>query len=467
MRALRLFAKPAWPVLFSLLVLGGARCTVYDEGVLGGSGGEASEDRTASGTGKAATTGGGGEGGAVGCVTPGECPGDDGECGTRTCEDGVCGLVASDVGTPTQTQTLGDCKRLVCDGHGGVMAEVDDSDVENDARTCTRDTCVGGQPQHDPEAPLTGCADDGGVVCNAAGACVACVDGSQCASNVCSDTFTCSPASCGDGSINGEETDLNCGGSVCPKCAIGQTCSAGTDCLSGVCGGTQCQPSCADGLVNQDETDVDCGGTCAPCAFEQGCDLDEDCTTGNCAGTTCGPVTLLLSEVRTRGPNAGNDELIEIYNPGNLPVTLTSDIVVVARSKQGQSYVDKWMAGGQVLPARGHLLVAGATYAGGVAADATLAANNGIADESSIVMKQGDAVIDAVCFYCGATGFDASYTCEGTAFVKTGCTSNLDRSLERKPGAGAGNGQDTGDSATDWQVVTPSNPQNLASPPTP
>src|SRR5262245_58887348 len=40
---------------------------------------------------------------------------------------------------------------------------------------------------------------------------------------------------CRDGIQNGTETDLDCGGPVCPPCGAGSKCSAQTDCKDGVC----------------------------------------------------------------------------------------------------------------------------------------------------------------------------------------------------------------------------------------
>ncbi|MEM1324884.1 MAG: T9SS type A sorting domain-containing protein [Bacteroidota bacterium] len=51
-------------------------------------------------------------------------------------------------------------------------------------------------------------------------------------------------ATCLDGLQNGDEEDIDCGGSICAVC-----------------------PTCFDGIQNQDESDVDCGGiACVPCA---------------------------------------------------------------------------------------------------------------------------------------------------------------------------------------------------------
>src|SRR4030095_2374076 len=54
---------------------------------------------------------------------------------------------------------------------------------------------------------------------------------------------------------------------------------------------------------------------------------------------------------------------------------------------------------------------------------------------------------------------------EGT--VLSQLTTNVNRSHERKPGSGSGSSTDTDNNANDFQLITPSDPQNLASAPTP
>jgi len=74
--------------------------------------------------------------------------------------------------------------------------------------------------------------------------------------------------SCSDGIMNGNETEVDCGGSDCMPCS---TCDDGI--LNGNeteidCGGPDCDacPTCTDGIMNGDEDDVDCGGSfCAAC----------------------------------------------------------------------------------------------------------------------------------------------------------------------------------------------------------
>lgn len=46
--------------------------------------------------------------------------------------------------------------------------------------------------------------------------------------------------------------------------------------------------TCSDGTMNQDETDVDCGGTCgATCTPGESCGGNGDCTTDICTGGAC------------------------------------------------------------------------------------------------------------------------------------------------------------------------------------
>ncbi len=51
---------------------------------------------------------------------------------------------------------------------------------------------------------------------------------------------------------------------------------------------------------------------------------------------------------------------------------------------------------------------------------------------------------------------------EGTTLASLG-SNNLNRSYERKPGGSTGNGTDTDNNSSDFQLISPSNPQNLSS----
>lgn len=70
---------------------------------------------------------------------------------------------------------------------------------------------------------------------------------------------------CGNEELDGDETDLDCGGS-CMPCADEQGCLEAGDCQSGVCSADSCAaPSCDDEVANGDELEVDCGGSCPFC----------------------------------------------------------------------------------------------------------------------------------------------------------------------------------------------------------
>jgi len=116
----------------------------------------------------------------------------------------------------------------------------------------------------------TACTDNGGVVCDGNGMCVA--------------------AHCMDGVKDGDETDADCGGATCSPCADGLHCLVGTDCLDKVCDPAQktCSaPTCTDMAKNGTETDVDCGGAVCDaamktCAVGKTCAAAADCTSGFC-----------------------------------------------------------------------------------------------------------------------------------------------------------------------------------------
>lgn len=86
-------------------------------------------------------------------------------------------------------------------------------------------------------------------------------------------------ATCNDAVLNGDETDVDCGGPVCAACRADMTCTAAPDCTSSVCRDGVCLDDiCADGIRNGDETYVDCGGgDCVRCSMGMDCLSDADC----------------------------------------------------------------------------------------------------------------------------------------------------------------------------------------------
>lgn len=108
--------------------------------------------------------------------------------------------------------------------------------------------------------------------------------------------------SCTDKIKNGDETDVDCGGTCDTKCAFGKTCATLADCDAaiGVCSQSLKCTTCESGAKDGDETDVDCGGSCTTkCGEGKGCATRADCSTFNCdAGTgLCGIATNCLAVI--------------------------------------------------------------------------------------------------------------------------------------------------------------------------
>lgn len=87
---------------------------------------------------------------------------------------------------------------------------------------------------------------------------------------------------CRDRMRNGDESDVDCGGS-CQTCWAAKACSIAADCQSGACNAGRCAaPTCSDGVRDGYESDADCGGSCAPCTSGKVCATDRDCAGNNC-----------------------------------------------------------------------------------------------------------------------------------------------------------------------------------------
>ena len=79
---------------------------------------------------------------------------------------------------------------------------------------------------------------------------------------------------------------------------------------SGPAADVQPQPGCNDGIKNGNETDVDCGGSCATkCAGGKSCAVAGDCVSGTCAASN------RCAHLITVGPN-GN----RVFSPSTLAI---------------------------------------------------------------------------------------------------------------------------------------------------
>jgi hypothetical protein len=118
-----------------------------------------------------------------------------------------------------------------------------------------------------------------------------------------SDGVEAGAPSCDDNVLDGDETDIDCGGS-CAPCGLAQKCRATSDCgtwpgcdpLLGCACDAQTQTCvvnhCVDERQDFGETAVDCGGgECGGCGPNKACVLDSDCsaTLSGCGpgGCTC------------------------------------------------------------------------------------------------------------------------------------------------------------------------------------
>lgn len=102
---------------------------------------------------------------------------------------------------------------------------------------------------------------------------------------------TAEPADkCHDRVKDGDETDVDCGGSCAQDCPGSGRCAQASDCQSNACSeaGVCAGPSCTNGVRDGFETDVDCGSGCGACDVGERCYTDGDCTTGRTCGKPCG-----------------------------------------------------------------------------------------------------------------------------------------------------------------------------------
>ena len=100
----------------------------------------------------------------------------------------------------------------------------------------------------------------------------------KCDSSCALDTKAC--FKCTDKLKNGDETDVDCGGTVCPACSAGKACKAATDCKVGVCASSACRlaKSCKELLAARPkaasgEYTLDVNGGSTTDAFKTYCEM--------------------------------------------------------------------------------------------------------------------------------------------------------------------------------------------------
>lgn len=187
-------------------------------------------------------------------------------------------------GSETDLDCGGDC--APCENGSICRSDSDCAVGSCIERTCRAVHCVD-QQLGDGETDV----DCGGSECPRCGVHQRCGVASDCTSNSCMNG-ECVATGCDDDVVDGDETDLNCGGGTCPACSVGGRCELGGDCDLGVCLEGVCSTeACGNGLRDPAEDGVDCGGSCPrPCDAADKCsngDVTEAETDVDCGGGIC------------------------------------------------------------------------------------------------------------------------------------------------------------------------------------
>ena len=253
---------------------------------------------TASGTGDFCN----GAGSCVDCNSATQC-GTATFCQSFTCNSNTCGTVnvASGTDLPPGDQTAGNCRLLECNGAGGTMNTIANTDVPNDNNACTTDTCSAGTPTFTNVAINTACGT--GDFCNGSGSCVDCTMASQCGTTTFCQTFTCNSNTCGVSNMaNG--TALPAGMQVTGNCrelrcnGVGGTTNAvldsdvfvdGNSCTNDICtSGTPSNPNSAINTACGSGDFCNGSGTCVDCTTATQCPNGNQCQSRTCTGNSCG-----------------------------------------------------------------------------------------------------------------------------------------------------------------------------------
>ena len=268
-----------------------------------------------------ATGGGGAGGGEVHCADVTQCPATGSECMAPICVGGVCGTQAVASGTPTETQTPGDCQRAVCDGAGNTSIVNDDTDVPVDNNDCTQDLCTSGAPSNPPLAVGTPCGQGGSMECDQNGQCVGCLQPANCAGQDDECHWrTCTGGVCGTGyAVQGtplaQQTPGDCRLAVCD--GSGNTSQSpdngdvpvdGNDCTADQCtNGQPSNPPFGSGTPCSQNGGAVCngGGACVQCVAP-----------GNCASVAHGSASCQNNVCVIGGCNPGWADCYNGYSDG-------------------------------------------------------------------------------------------------------------------------------------------------------
>lgn len=186
-------------------------------------------------------------------------------------------------------------------------------------------------------------------------------------------------------------------------------------------------------------------------------------------------VHVLISEVQlTGGPGATTNDFIELYNPMSASFNLKGHRLV-KRTAQGSSDTTlKAWTEDAFIPSRGFYLWANSSFTS-IAVQPDVAMSGSIADNNAIALREGvedtGVIVDSVGWGAItnglaegsplAGGLEANQSYERRAWQTGSCASS------QGSGEALGNGCDTNQNASDFEVRVQSQPQNSSSPPEP
>jgi hypothetical protein len=133
---------------------------------------------------------------------------------------------------------------------------------------------------------------------------------------------------CTDQIRNGEETDIDCGGS-CGRCEVGSSCKINADCEDSDCKGGTCTAfPCFNNVRDGNETDVDCGGDCRTCSGGRACMAGTDCASGACNAGACAGLALAFDHAKTVDAGAKPYALftVDLDGDGDLDLVAADEI---------------------------------------------------------------------------------------------------------------------------------------------
>lgn len=165
---------------------------------------------------------------------------------------------------------------------------------------------------------------------------------------------------------------------------------------------------------------------------------------------------IVISEFRFRGPLGVNDEFIELFNAGTVPVNVGGWLVRASNNVQPPGFFTRATipANTVINPGCYYLVtnVAAGGFSGGITPNLTYSI--GFADDGGVALttSSSSVIVDQV----GQGTVLAAYG-EGQRLPMV--NTNVNRGLERRPGGTLGH-LDTNDNFTDFGEINPANPQN-------